>query len=170
MLFLPGMERLNSTKLTIAAANTSVLTIPARDILVVIPRVTGYGGADIASLRFNGDTGANYWSKPSSAAAATTAMTVAAASVSQAVARMFSATTTLGRSGCIIITNNATTEKIGSVSGATGSGAAATGGTLEENAFGWVNTSAQITTIQMLTAGGQTLLAGSGFIVFGANF
>lgn len=170
-LIIPdGYDFLGSLSLGSAAVTTGVLTISARDLLLLQVRVTGYSGGDIASLRFNADSGANYWSKGASAAAATTAITVSAALVSQALARMFAATTTQGRSGSVAITNFTTTEKIGAVNGSTGSGSAATGGILETNAFGWVNTAAQITSIEMLTAGGSiTLSAGSGFVVFGRN-
>jgi hypothetical protein len=165
------MDFLGSTVLAGSAVTTGALTIEPRDLLCLLVRVTGYSGSDIASLRFNGDSGTNYWSKGASAAAATTAFTVAAAQVSQTLARLFAAGTTLGRSGIVSITNFATTEKIGAVSGATGSGAAATGGTLETNSFGWVNTTAQITSIELRTAGGSiTMPAGTGFQVYGRNF
>jgi hypothetical protein len=165
------MDFLGSTKLVSAAVTTGVVTISARDILCVLVRVTGYSSGDIASLRFNADSGANYWSKGSSAGTTATSITAVTAATSVTLAKMFAANATQGRSAVVSITNNATTEKIGAISGATGSGTAGTGGILECNSFGWVNTTAQITSIEMRTFNGVvTLSSGSGFAVFGRNF
>lgn len=167
---VPGMDFLGSTVLASSAATTGALTIDARDILCVLVRVTGYPSADIASLRFNADSGTNYWTKHASAAAAATTFTISTANVSKTLAQMFATAVSTGRSAVVTITNNATTEKIGSISGTTGSGVASTLGTIETNSFGWVNTSAQITSIEMRVAGANTMSTGSGFAVFGRNF
>lgn len=170
-LFNPvGYDLLASSgKLGTAAASAGVLTIDARDMLLVEVMVTGYAGNDIASLRFNGDTGTNYWYKPASTAAATTAWTIGAAGTAKTLVQLFATGVTLGRSAIVGITNNATTEKIITINGATGSGVATAMGTIESGAGGWVNTTAQITSIEMRTNGGANLLTGTGFRVFGAN-
>ncbi len=158
---------LGGLELTGNAVTTGVLTIPAYDILRVSVRVTGYSGSDITSLRFNADAGANYWSRYISSAAGGVTL-VNTASVSQALARLFALGTTLQRSAIVLITNNAATSKVGIVSGQTSTGAAGTSGVLEFGGFEWVNTSAQITSIEMRTAGGSvTMPAGTGFAVEG---
>jgi hypothetical protein len=165
----PGLEFLGSTQLGSAAATTATVTIPARDVLIVLVRVTGYaGGGDIASLRLNGDTGANYWSRYLSWAAGGT--TVANnQNVSQTLARMFALAQTQGRNAIIGINNLTGATKVGNVNGQSGTGAAATAGTLEQGGFEWANTAAQITSIVMVTAGGANMNTGSGFAVYGRN-
>lgn len=169
-LYVPkGFEFLGSTELGTAAATTSTISIPVRDIILIQVRITGYaGGGDIASLRFNGDTGANYWSRYISCAAGGTTL-VNNQNVSQTLARLFALTTTLQRSTEVVITNNATTSKVGAVRAQTSTGAAATAGGVEFGGFEWVNTSAQISSVTMVTAGGANMNAGSGFVVLGAN-
>ena len=164
-----GYEFLASTVLTSAAQTTGAISFDARDLLLVQVRVTGYSGSDIASFRFNTDTGANYWSRYISAATGAVTLTNAQ-NTSQSLARLFAAGTTLQRSALVNITNNAGTSKVGRVEGQTSSGAAATAPVIEWGGFEWINTSAQITSITMLTAGGSiTLGIGSGFAVFGKN-
>jgi hypothetical protein len=169
-MFVPdGLEFLGSTKLAAGAATTATVTIPARDVLVVLVRVTGYaGGGDIASLRFNGDTGANYWSRYLSWAAGGTVV-ANNQNVSQTLARMFALAQTQGRNAIIGINNLTGATKVGNVNGQSGTGAAATAGTLEQGGFEWANTAAQITSIVMLTAGGVNMNTGSGFAVYGRN-
>ena len=171
--FIPGtmdadLEYLGSKVLTTGASTTGVLTIPSRDILVLCVRVTGYSGGDIASLRFNGDSGANYWSRYLNAAAGGVTFTNNQ-NASQTLARLFALTTTLQRSAIIKITNNTTTSKLAVVNGLTGTGSAATAGFVEFGGFEWVNTTAKIKSVEMLTAGGQNLFTGTGFAVFGKN-
>lgn len=164
-----GYDFLGSVKLASAAQTTGALTIAPRDLLLLQVRVTGYSGGDIASLRFNGDTAANYWSRHVSIAAAGVTMTNAE-TASATLARLHPLTSTQQRSSIHAITNNATTSKVGTVHAQTSSGAAGTIPVLEFGGFEWVNTSAQITSITLLTAGGSiTLSAGSGFAVFGRN-
>lgn len=161
--FLGGLE------LTSAAVSTGVLNIAAFDMLRVSVRVTGYSGTDIASFRFNADSGANYWSRSISVAAGGTTLTNNI-NVSQTLARLFSTASTLQRSGMFLITNNSATSKVGSAMTQDGSGAAGTGAIVDFGGFEWVNTTAQITSIEMRTAGGtNTLSAGSGFSVEGIN-
>lgn len=160
---------LGGLELSGSAVTTGVLTIPAYDLLRLSVRVTGYSGSDIASLRFNADAGANYWSRYVSAAAGGVTWTNTA-SVSQALARLFALGTTLQRSAIVLITNNTTTSKVGAVQGQTSSGAAGTTPVIECGGFEWVNTAAQITSIEMRTAGGSiTMPAGTGFSVEGRN-
>lgn len=164
-----GYDFLGSTVFTSSQQASAVVAIPPRDVLQIQVRVTGYSGGDIASLRFNGDTGANYWSRCISWAAAGTTATNAQ-NASATLARLFAQTTTLQRSATVGITNYATTSKVGNISAQTSSGSAGTIPVIEFGGFEWVNTSAQITSVQLLTAGGSiTMPAGTGFAVFGRN-
>lgn len=164
-----GYDFLGSTVFTSSQQASSVVTIPPRDLLQIQVRVTGYSGGDIASLRFNGDSGANYWSRYVTFATggATAAQT---ATPSATLARLFGQTTTQQRSATIGLTNYASTSKVGNVSAQTSTGSAGTVAYVEFGGFEWVNTTAQITSVQLLTAGGSiTMPAGTGFAVFGRN-
>jgi len=166
----PDWDYLGGLRLAGAAVTTGVLSIRPRDELLVIVSVAGYSGGDIASLRFNGDAGANYWSRYISAAAGATTL-VNNQNVSQTLARLFALTTTLQRSALVKISNPATRSKTGVVLGQTSTGAAATAGGIEFGGFEWVNTTARINSVELRTAGGSiTLNAGSGFQVYGRDY
>lgn len=164
------MEKLGSIRLSASAVTTGVLTIPAREQLYLLINIAGYSGGDIASLRFNGDTGANYWSRHITSAAAGVTL-VNNESVSQTLLRLAGNTSTQGRSVSCSILNLATVSKAVGISHIqTNTGAAGTAGLLNFGGGEWVNTSAQITSIEMRTAGGSiTMPAGTGFTVFGCN-
>jgi hypothetical protein len=165
-----GWDDLGSTKLAADAITTGALTIAVRDVLLIEVRVVGYsGGGDIASFRFNADSGTTYWSRYISSVASGVAL-VNNQNVSQTLARIFAVSTTQPRNALVGITNFAAKSKVGNVNAQTASGAAGTAGGLEWGGFEWVNTAAQITSIEMRTAGGAVnLLAGSGFAVLGRN-
>ena len=64
-----GLELLGTTVLGSSQPNTSTLTIAARTKLIIVINITGYdSGGDIAALRFNGDSGNNYWDRHMTAA------------------------------------------------------------------------------------------------------
>jgi hypothetical protein len=166
------MERLGSIRLSSSAVTTGVLTIPAREQLFLLINIAGYSGSDIASLRFNGDTGSNYWSRHLTWAASTVTATDNV-NISQSLLRLAGNTTTQGRSVSCSIMNLATVSKavgISHIQTNTGSAGTTGGGLLNIGGGEWVNTSAQITSIEMRTAGGSiTMPAGTGFTVFGCN-
>lgn len=164
------MERLGSTRLTASAQATAVVTIPAREQLYILINIAGYSGGDIASLRFNGDTGTNYWSRHITFASGA-ATGVDNPTPSATLLRLAGNAVTQGRSVSCSIMNLATVSKAVGISHIqTNTGAAATVGVLNIGGGEWVNTTAQITTIQMLTAGGSiTMPAGTGFTVYGSN-
>lgn len=164
----PGYDFLGAYEFASSAATSAVVPIAIRDLLLVQVHVTGYGGSDIASLRFNGDTGTNYTTRYISAAAGGTTL-ANNQNVSQTMARLFALGVTIQRSAVIGITNRAAQPKLGAVNGMTSVTSAATGLQIEFGGFQWQNTTAQITSIQMLTPGGQTLSAGTCFAVFGKN-
>lgn len=170
---LLGMQKLGSAKLTTAAASLPAISIPLCDYLFVIVRITGYGTGDIASLRFNGDTGTNYRTQFITATAAATpvlAGTPAGTAATTALIRLYAANTTLQRVSGTFITNNQTTSKVVRIDGYTSTGSVATQGVIELGSGEWVNTTAQINSIQLITAGGATMTAGSGIAIYGDNF
>jgi hypothetical protein len=163
-----GWEFLGSTKLTVQAASTAVVAFPARDLLMVVVDVTGYSGADVASLRFNGDSGANYWWRHLQSAAAATTFTNSQG-LSAPRCQLAGTAVVQGRSVQVFITNFRTVSKAAIIRTQNNTNAAATGGILTLGGCEWVNTTAQITSIQMLNAGANQLTVGSGFAVFGKN-
>ena len=169
----PFMERLGSLTLAGSAVTTGVLTIPARDLLFVLCRVTGYSNTDIASLRFNADsTVTNYTSSFITGTSATAPPVLARVNNAGTLGHIPIASTAIvvGRTSMISISNFATTRKVCKISSADEQ-TSATAATIDINGYGeWLNTAAQITSIEMRTSGGtNTLNAGSGFIVYGAN-
>lgn len=169
MLNWLDMERLGSTRMAAASASSAVVTIPAREQLYLLINIAGYGGGDIASLRFNGDSGTNYWDRHITSVAGGVAL-VNTQTLSTTLLRLAGNGVTTGRIVSCSIMNIATISKAVGISHLqTGTAAAGTAGVLDLGGGEWVNTSAQITTIQLVTAGGATLLAGTGFTVFGCN-
>jgi len=179
MTFVPNAlswQVLGTTKLAANATTSSILTIPPCDILRVTVIVTGYGGGDIVSFRFGGtagavDSGNNYataqaeWNAGQSGNQNTNTE-----NNTTNLMRLAASTITTGRIAQFTISNNATVRKTAIITQATEYGAATV--TPRRNTTGdgiWANTTQQIISIQMLTAGGNTLTAGSGFVVEGIN-
>jgi hypothetical protein len=165
----PDMERLGSLRLTASAVTTGVLTIPPREQLYLLINIAGYSGGDIASLRFNGDAGANYWTRHITwATGGTTATDVPTAAAT--LIRLAGNAVTQGRAVSCSITNIATVSKYVGISHLqTGTNSTAVG-VLNIGGGEWFNTTAQITSIEMRTAGGSiTMPAGTGFTVYGSN-
>ena len=170
---LAGYELLGKTVLAAAAATTAIVTIPARDMLLIQYRVTGYSGADIASFRFGGtagavDTAANYWNRSVTSVAGGVVL-VNNQNVSATLIRVAGLTSTLQRTGCMTVNNLATVSKVCKIETQTSTGAAGTAGGMDWGGGEWVNTTQQIVSVQMLDAGANNLNAGSGFAVFGMN-
>jgi hypothetical protein len=157
---------LTGAVLTANAVAFPTLLFPAYNSLLVMINVTGYGGTDVVSLRFNGDSGTNYWDRT---------LTVAAGGV--VVVDTNTVSTTLIRQGLPInkgrqvmaqIGNQLSRSKVVMVQNQFGSGAAGTAATITAGTAGeWVNTTQQITQIDCLTAGGLNILAGSSIMVYG---
>jgi hypothetical protein len=165
----PGMEDLGSLRLTASAVTTGVLTIPPREQLMILVNIAGYSGGDIASLRFNGDAGATYWDRHLSAAAGGTTWTNTQ-TASTTLIRLAANGVTQGRTVQVSIMNLANVSKPITMQTCTLTGAAGTVGLADVGWGEWVNTSAQITSVEMRTAGGSiTMPAGTGFTVYGSN-
>jgi hypothetical protein len=164
-----GMEDIGSIRMSASGVSTGVLTIPAREQLMLIVNIAGYSGGDIASLRFNGDSGTTYWDRHISwAAGGTTAANTQTPSTT--LIRLAANGVTQGRTVMVGIMNLANVSKPVTIQCCTLTGAAATVGLMDVGIGEWVNTSAQITSIEMRTAGGSiTMPAGTGFTVYGSN-
>lgn len=170
---IPGLPKIASFNFGTAAVSSGAITIPACKLLIIEYLVTGYSGAgDIASFRFNADsTGANYGSR-------FVAFSVAAPPVNSQVANagtlghipVSGVSQTIGRRGTIRISNIAANRKVCVISNSNES-TSSTSPSIEVGWGEWLNTTAQITSIDMRTSGGSiTLSAGSGFVVYGDNF
>jgi hypothetical protein len=173
---LPSWQVIGFTKLSGAAAATSIITIPQFDLLRITIIVTGYGGGDIVSLRFGGtagavDSGNNYataqaeWNAGQSGNQSTNTE-----NNTTNLMRLAASSVTTGRIIQVTISNNTTTRKVACITQATEYGAATV--TPRRNTIGdglWSNTTQPILSVQQLTAGGQNLNAGSGFVVEGIS-
>lgn len=153
--------------LTANAVAFPTLFFPAFNGLWVFINVSGYGGTDVVSLRFNGDSGTNYWDRTLTVAAGTVTPIVDTNTVSTTLMRM-GKPINKGRQVFAQIGNLATKSKVCQVINQFGSGTAATVADATISTAGeWVNTAAQITQIDCLTAGGLNILAGSSIAVYG---
>lgn len=163
------LEFLGSTKLANNAASSTNITVPAREQLFIMINIVGYGGGgDVASLRFNADSGNNYWDRHlTSATGATTFSNTQ--NVSTSLIRVAGNSSTQSRRVTAYITNISTITKSVVFDVQTATNAAGTAGTLDIGGGEWVNTANAITQIQLITAGGQNMLAGTEFTVWGFN-
>jgi hypothetical protein len=170
---LSDFELLGSTVLGANANSTATVVLSAiRDEIWIVYRVVGYSAGDIATFRFgNGtiDTGNNYYTRYITVAAGGVSLTNVATNSTNGL-RVAGNSQTTGRSGLMIISNRLANEKIASVMDFCGTGVAATSPVLNLCGGGaWVNGSVQFDRLLMLAIGGQSLLAGSGFTVYGKN-
>jgi hypothetical protein len=168
MAGFPTLEFLGSASIASASTNMGTLTIPAKDVLMIVLKISGYGGNDIAAFRFNGDAGANYWDRhlTSSTGAAVWTNVQRASTTSAQVAGVAQ---TNGRIVTMFGINKASVAKHFNLNTGDITGAAATVGRLDYGAFEWVNTTAQITQIFVNTVAGQNLSADTEYGVWGRN-
>jgi len=163
-------EYLGGFRFNSSLTTSGRISIVARDTIWVHFNIAGYGGSDIASLRFNGDTGNNYQTRFLTVAIASVTFTNVN-TLSTGFLRLAGLAGTMRRAGSVQIMNISNVNKVCKIEtwddNVTGVGTE----TVAEVCGGgfWANTSAQITDIEMTTAGGATLPAGSGFAVFGLN-
>lgn len=158
---------LGGWQLTASAPAFPVLNFPAFNSLEVRVYVTGYGGSDVVSLQFNGDTGANYLDETVTMSAGGVVPTNTNATGATLI--RLGLTTPNGRVAQASIINNATRRKVVMINNQIGTTDAATLPVLHLGGLGlWNNTTAQITSILCLTAGGLNILAGSSIAVYGS--
>jgi len=162
-----GLEFLGSVVLE-APANRMDLTIAAKNILLVIARITSIAASDRPGFQFNGDLGTNYWDRMLSCAAGTTTWTNTQ-STSNTMIRMPVVAGTQAIICLADIMNHALSTKGVTMNAQMATGAAGTAGTLAFGGGEWANAVDQITTIRMLTAASQNMAVGSGFAVWGKD-
>jgi hypothetical protein len=163
---------LGTIRMASAAATSSVLTIPPYEMLFFQFNLPGYGGSDIISLRFNGDTGTTYTTNyVVQSTTLTTTPASPAITTGQTMLRLGgNAVANLGRSGQGSIYNvsgqqhlvTCTSITAGSLTASTPAPTISAGGGVWASAA-----TTQITSIQLATPGGQTMLAGTSFAVWG---
>lgn len=166
---LPGLDFLGSVSCAATCSSTSVLTFSPRSVLVFLIDIASYPSADIGSIRFNNDSAANYWDRHlTTAAGGTVATDVPNASTT--LIRLAGNAVNQGRSAIVVCMNLPTRSKSCSINIQTLTGAAATVGLLDYGAGEWVNTTVQISSVQLIVSGAGTMGAGSGIAVFGKSF
>jgi len=158
-----GWELLGQYTSSSSFASSGAITIPQRDMLQIVVRILNQSGAARPALRFNGDTGSNYWNTFTLLAGTNTATSAAGtmallSTINTAAIRTIEAT----------IANNSTGwQKPVTVRQAM----AAPGGTPEAGHTEWGNTSAAITSVELLNDGAGVTFGGwSGIMIFGRNF
>ena len=172
-----GLELLGRVQLTAQAAGTAIVTIPARDMLVIQACVTGYqSGGGIFGLRFGTAEGAvlaattNYWHRNHPTAITAVATWGTAVQVPSATMILLAnANISLGRTSLFSIMNQNRTAHPCQWETVNETGSAATIGVKNVGQGEFISPAAgQIRSVQMVVSGGN-LNAGSGFSVFGTN-
>lgn len=169
--FAQGLEYLAGGEYQVGAAPTSIgpVFFPARDVLMVIFRASSLSAADQLAFRFNEDAGANYWDRNLAAAVGGATFAETATNTSTMI-RAGRDLGTLPRIGILIVMNKINVPKPVTCQVAMGTGAAATVGDLQFGNGEWVNTTAPITSMTMLSAGGTaTFGVDTGLGVFGKD-
>ena len=157
---------LTGATLSANAAAFPTLTFPAYASLYIYVNVTGYGGSDVVSLRFNGDTGTNYVDRTITAAAGGVVLTDTP-TASTTLIRM-GIPTNQGRIVQVQILNALARRKVVMINNQIGSADATAPAAIHLGGLGlWNNTTAQITQLDVPTAGGLNILSGSSIMVFG---
>lgn len=159
-----GFEYLGGVELAATGGTLDFKDIPARDVLFVMLRCPSSASSTL-TMRFNADSGANYWYKNMKSIAGSQLFTNKDVVGQTSIALHYDAET-LGRSAFIYITNKSDKSKSIEFFPFVGSGAAGTASDLESGVGEWVNTSVQIDRITLL---GTTMAIDTGFGVFGKN-
>ncbi len=176
-----GWDYLGGTFLAASAPATSVVTLTyppgsgiaaTRKKLEIHVLVTAYGGTpdvtgDIASLRFNGDSGNNYWSHHATfLSGAWTDFPVADTSL----IRLGPTNSRLSRNVVLTVNNLANRSKTLTLKNTTGTNNASLVGEINAGGGEWVNLVDQISSVQLINAGTNNMITGSGFFVLGKDF
>jgi hypothetical protein len=147
-----------------ASFPNSIRLNPMQNIWLEIA-ITGYGGTDVASLRFNADSGANYWTRFITAAQGTSTLS----NVENAADTLIrlGPVTNKGRSVIVRIVNHPTKTKVVSILNTIGTGTTTPALVTLVGAGEWTNATDQINQIDIVTQGGATMLAGSTVALLG---
>jgi hypothetical protein len=176
-----GLDVLGSAVLLSAAHETPNVTLTwppgsgiaaTRDFLWIFVRIASYGGSpdatgDIGSLRFNGDSGANYWTRHLDYQGGVWSDFQ---SLSTSLIRLAATNSRLSRNVFVTVNNLATRGKTCNIKNQTGTADAAVAGSVNIAGGEWVNLVDQITSVQLIDQGSNNMGTGSGFIVLGKNF
>lgn len=158
---------------TLGSAGTllSSGTIAACKFLEVHIYISGYAGSDTASLQFNGAGGTAYRYRWLANGAAATTFTAGNSAVSTDRIKVASANTTRSRRVVAYISNDSSVnEKLVTFNSIFGTTSAATQQGTEIGNGAWVSgASTSITQIDLTTAGGSNMNAGTQMTVFGWN-
>lgn len=163
-----GYVLLGSSQLGSPAASISLTPLTAKNTLLIQYFVTGFSGADYPTLRFNNDSGANYtrtsvYNNATSSASGynetgdATLLIAGASGVNQYM-------------GTLWFSNYASVEKLGTcteIENTPGTGASH-GTYVALWGFKWVNTSAQISRVDLIPGWGHNLLTDSWLAVYGS--
>lgn len=157
---------LNGATLTSAATTFPALAIPAYNTLMFLISTPAVGGSDVVSLRFNGDTAANYNSRTDTLVVGS-ALVTDTPNASDTLIRLGVASAT-GRIVYAFCTNTLANPKLLTATVAiAGANAATVSISTAATAGAWFNTTAQITSVTCLTQAGQTMAAGSSINIWG---
>lgn len=161
----PGMF-LEGATLSANAAAFPTISFPAFGSLDIRLSILGFSATDILTLRFNSDTGNNYWDRNVTAVAGGVVFVDNPTTTTSQV--RVGITGTKGVSARLTVSNNLTVSKLISGVVALGTGAVGTAGTAVVSMAGeWINTTAQITSLSVLCAGANSFLSGSSIAVYG---
>jgi hypothetical protein len=165
-----GPAKLCGFRFASAAATSGAVTCTAAQVFYCLVNVTGYGGGDVVSFRFNGDaTATNYHARWIIFSNATTPVVSSTNFTTGGNIQLGPTSITTGRSILLGCSNDATHRKICSIQEQEEATAQTTFAQMSTGYGEWFNTTAQITSIEMRTNGGQTLTAGSGFVCYGGT-
>ena len=166
---------LGNKALTVDAPTTGVLDIPAMDMLQVSYTITGYSVADFAGFAFNNPVDSGFGGfhcdrhlfAPSGTNVLSDVGEIGQTAGTGMSFRVAGFSTIQAQTGVMNITT------AGSLKGVTINNATAGAGAtppMELPGVGYVSTvSSGINSIELLTRGGNNMLAGTGFAVFGCN-
>lgn len=152
-----------------AAAFASIFIQPVNSIMIWL-NLVGFSASDQAALRFNNDSGTNYWDRNLTVVAGGVVVVDTNSAGALAFMRLGVAGT-LPTTMLITVTNPSATAaktKVVRTSISQATGAAGTAGTGFIWGGGeWVNTSTPISRIDCLVVGANNFLAGSSIMVWG---
>lgn len=169
---LVGWDYLASYVASGDVATSGALAIPARDeLMIVIRGVTPSTLGGWPGLRFNGDSAANYRSRFLFANGGSTTLSNQD-NLSKTSMPVSDTTGNIGGTLVIWISNLASLSKSAVIKGSTRSGSAASSAQMMLAGDGeWVNTAAQITSVELLAGSSTNVLgAGGAIAIFGRSF
>lgn len=153
-----------------SAPQFPTLTFNPMNGLYLFINVTGYGGTDVVSLRFNGDSGPNYWDRTITLPTGTTVITDTSTTASSLI--RCGKPINKGRAVFAQIVNFPNKPKVVQVLNQFGTGTASSAAEATLSAGGeWIDSPSgqQINQIDVVTAGGLNILAGSSLVLLGYN-